>query len=543
MTIRHLIKSEYTSYNSSTPLCVIGGGIAGLIFARRIAQSGKRVVVLESGYTSFDATIHKLNEIEDPSGRYTRALDGRYRGLGGSSSQWGGRFIPISEHERHERAYIAQPGWPLGDRRVDSYGQALEHLFGIDQGPYDGGEVRNFEGADFFSGWEEDISTRWAKCPPPARCNLKTVLRNELKRLAPLEIWLGATVCDFDLDRESGRLAGITARSFDGKTLKVTADRFIFAAGAIETTRLLLLLDERSDHRAFSGCNVLGAYFQDHLKAKVATIDRRNADFTNRIFAYRFVNSTRRDLHLELSEHAQRKDAVASAFAYVAMDFAASPLSDLRRITRGIQRGDVALGDVARLSRNLGLLTRSAYWRFVKKQLFAPPDIDFDLMVCAEQLPCATNRISLSEARDAFGLRKARFEWAPRPADERTFRSAISHLAAYWRKSGLERFSPLRWRHEAVDPSRAIIEQAEACAHPSGSTRMGTDPAQSVVGADLRCHAVPNVAVASASVFPTAGSANPTFTIMKLALWLADSYLESAAGQDFATPLGPLAGM
>jgi choline dehydrogenase-like flavoprotein len=58
---------------------------------------------------------------------------------------------------------------------------------------------------------------------------------------------------------------------------------------------------------------------------------------------------------------------------------------------------------------------------------------------------------------------------------------------------------------------------------------MGLTPSASVVGPDLRCHAIPNVAVASASVFPTSGSANPTFTIMKMALWLADSYLAPAA--------------
>ncbi len=94
----------------------------------------------------------------------------------------------------------------------------------------------------------------------------------------------------------------------------------------------------------------------------------------------------------------------------------------------------------------------------------------------------------------------------------------------------------------AADASSPIIDQAEACAHPSGSTRMGTDPAESVVGPDLRCHAIPNVAVASASVFPAAGSANPTFTIMKLALWLADAYLENPTCVAIASSVKSLTG-
>ncbi len=488
------------------------------------------MVVVESGYTSFDAMIQALNEIEDPGGHYTRALDGRYRGLGGSSSRWGGRLIPISEHERGERDYISQPAWPDSMSSFDRYNALLETLLRVDKSPFEhGGHPRTVGGTEFFSSGDEDITVRWAKCAPFKFCNMKAALGDQLKHLKSLEIWLGATVCGFEHDRDNGRLASITARSFNGNTMKVRADQFVVAAGAIETTRLLLLLDEASENRAFQGCNALGTYFQDHLKAKVATIDRSDPAFTNRVFAYRFVNATRRDLHMELSPAAQRQDSVGSAFAYVAMDFTGSRLSHLRQMMRDVQRGNLVLRDALRVSTSLPLLARSLYWRYTRKQLFAPADIKFDVMICAEQLPAASNRIRLSDERDKFGMRKARFEWGPTEADERTFRSAIAHLGAFWHKSGLARLSPLNWHPAAVDPGMPIIAQAEACAHPSGSTRMGTDPAESVVGPDLHCHAVPNVAVASASVFPTAGSANPTFTIMGLALWLADTYLENSS--------------
>jgi choline dehydrogenase-like flavoprotein len=52
---------------------------------------------------------------------------------------------------------------------------------------------------------------------------------------------------------------------------------------------------------------------------------------------------------------------------------------------------------------------------------------------------------------------------------------------------------------------------------------MGLDPSESVVGPDLRTHNVENLSVASASTFPTAGSANPTYTIIQLALRAADA--------------------
>src|SRR5690606_35128840 len=179
-----------------------------------------------------------------------------------------------------------------------------------------------------------------------------TLLGDELRRSPRVEIWLGATVCDFDLDRDAGRLVAITARDLAGRSLRIRAGQFILAAGTIETTRLLLLLDAASGGRAFGSCNALGRYFQDHLKADVATISRRDPGATNRLFGYRFVDGTRRDLHLELAQPAQQRDRVASAFAYVAMDLAESPLSDIKALAQGVQRRELDVRTMRRASCN-----------------------------------------------------------------------------------------------------------------------------------------------------------------------------------------------
>ncbi|GLS30393.1 Choline dehydrogenase [Mesorhizobium albiziae] len=522
------------SRSISGPICVIGAGIAGLLLARRVAASGQKVIVVESGNKTHDDEVHRLNDIEDPAGRYSRALTGRYRGLGGTSSRWGGRMIPITDHEAGERAHIAQPGWPITMSRFSRYEGEIEEIFKVAPGSYEEIAPERTASRKMFPDGDATLTPRWAKCPSFKRCNVATVLKDELGSLKNIEIWLGATVCGFELDRGGGRLRGITARNFNGKELKVRADDFVFAAGTIETTRLLLLLDAASDNHAFARSRVLGRYFQDHLKAKVAVIDRRDPVATNRLFGYRFVNSTRRDLHLELSRAAQVKDQAGSAFAYVAMDLAESPLADVKRIAQGLQRRDLSVADLRRLSKNVGLVARSAYWRLIRHQLFVPAGVDLQMMTCVEQLPQWDNRIRLSQSRDRFGVPMALLEWAPTESDERTFRSAVANLAGYWRQAGLDAVCPLNLTPAAADTSTPIIAQAEACAHPSGSTRMGTDPAESVVGPDLRCHGVPNVAVVSASVFPTAGSANPTFTIMKMTMWLADSLLRRVPRPDLA---------
>jgi len=59
-------------------------------------------------------------------------------------------------------------------------------------------------------------------------------------------------------------------------------------------------------------------------------------------------------------------------------------------------------------------------------------------------------------------------------------------------------------------------------AHHLGTTRMGTDPRTSVVNPDCRLHGVENVFMAGGSVFPTSGCANPTYTMVALAIRLTE---------------------
>ncbi|MBE7184192.1 MAG: GMC family oxidoreductase [Methylobacterium mesophilicum] len=489
--------------------------------ARRIAAAGHRVVVLESGEAEHRDAAQALNEIEDPGNRYTRSLSGRHRGLGGTSSRWGGRMIPVSDYETGPRRELDEEGWPMAPRLLAPYQREIETIFRVAGGSFD---TMPF-GADAFPADADTFHPRWAKCPSFANCNLATLLRGELKGNGNIEIWLDATVTDFRLDRANGRLEALVARSLSGKQLFARARHFVVAAGTIETTRLLLLLDRASEERAFARTDALGRFFQDHLKAEVATIDRSDPVATNRLFAYRFVNGTRRDLHLDLSASAQKADKVSGAFAYISMDLAESALASIKKVAHGLQRRQLRLADVGQASTHLGTLARSAYWRLAKGQLYVPPAIKQRIFVCVEQLPRWSNRITLGQSLDPLGVPRARLEWGPTEADERTFRTTVSRLKQYWAKADFDTLCPLNLSPAARNADQPIIAGAEACAHPSGSARMGTNPASSVTRPDLRCHDVNNLSVVGAAVFPTAGSANPTFTIMQLAHWAADQHL------------------
>jgi choline dehydrogenase-like flavoprotein len=55
-----------------------------------------------------------------------------------------------------------------------------------------------------------------------------------------------------------------------------------------------------------------------------------------------------------------------------------------------------------------------------------------------------------------------------------------------------------------------------------GTTRMAADPKQGVVDANGRVHGIGNLLIAGSSVFPSCGAVNPTYTIVALAIRMAD---------------------
>ncbi len=60
-------------------------------------------------------------------------------------------------------------------------------------------------------------------------------------------------------------------------------------------------------------------------------------------------------------------------------------------------------------------------------------------------------------------------------------------------------------------------------AHQAGTLRFGTDPASSVLDVDCKAHEVDNLYVTDASFFPSIGAVNPTLTIVANALRVADT--------------------
>jgi choline dehydrogenase-like flavoprotein len=132
--------------------------------------------------------------------------------------------------------------------------------------------------------------------------------------------------------------------------------------------------------------------------------------------------------------------------------------------------------------------------------------------VMVEDLPDEANRVELSERSvDSSGLAAPRLVYRVDDNAERILAWNVARATESLIEAGARR----------VEYTRAPLN-----GHFMGTARMGDDPTTSVVDRWGLAHDVPNLAVVDGSLFVTAGSTNPTATICALALRTAQHLVE-----------------
>lgn len=502
---------------------VIGAGIAGLILATRLAAAGRHVVVLESGGERPDEESHALNAVEQLGAVYAGAEQGRARCLGGTSTLWGGALIPYLPADLDPAPAIGDAGWPVTAEAILRYLPSVERLFGLPAGPYDHPEIAR---ADL----DPPFLPRLAKWPAFGKRNVASLLAAEL-RATNLDIWTYATASGF-VFAPDGRLDAVTARAPDGAMLSVRARQVVIAAGAIESTRLLLLADRDADQRIFAPYDVLGRYFHDHLSVDVARVLPADRRAFNRTVGFRFEGAGMRNLRFEPSQTPHLRAGLCPGFAHITFEETDGGFAALRDLLRRLQQRRLPdIATVMALARGTPWLAQAIWWRLVEERLLAPREAAFALHVVIEQQALPSNRISLSTTqRDEFGMPRAAIEWRVSQGDRDRLTHFTDRFLAFWGQNPALADLAAIERRPAGEAERAM-ETGGGIYHPCGSTRMGGSAADGVVDADLRCFGVPNLSVLATSAFPTAGGANPTMTLACAAIRLADRLAGSMCGQ------------
>jgi len=145
-----------------------------------------------------------------------------------------------------------------------------------------------------------------------------------------------------------------------------------------------------------------------------------------------------------------------------------------------------------------------------------------DVIHQTEQAPDPENRVLLGDSRDRFGLLRANLRWRWNRVDVDSALRSQNLFSQAIAAAGVGEVTPER------RDGKPVLE-LPGTHHHLGTTRMHPDPTLGVVDQHGLVHGTNNLYIAGGSVFPTGGFANPTLTIVALALRLADHLKRQAS--------------
>jgi choline dehydrogenase-like flavoprotein len=486
-------------------LCIVGAGPAGIALAREFIGEKVRVLLLESGGPEPEEPIQELNEgaaIGDP---YAGLRATRCRAVGGAAHLWntpvdgaaGAKYAPFDPCDFSQRSELPLSGWPFDHSYLRPFYVRAQALCGLGPFAYEGEEWPD-EKRPCFTLDGERLTTRVYQFGPGSvftRAHPRAVSGSDNVALCH-----HATVCGLELTSSGRQVSAAKCSSLSGRRFRVRAKIFVFAAGAVETARLLLLSGGGADALG-NRHGWVGRCFMEHLRDYALILVPRSPELFARAAFYdaHAERDTMVGGRIALTEQAIRREKLPNASITLLPRFKIWPAP-----------ASAAGRWATRLRRLAGYNANMGYGWSREPKLERKCDA-FQLLVNFEQQPNPENKVVLAAKMDFLGVPQVELHWRWRGEEQEQLERLRAVLASELEAANLGRVE-----------IRAGMKPDPNAHHHAGTTRMHADPRHGVVDADGRVHGTDNLYVAGSSVFATAGFANPTLTIVALALRLAD---------------------
>ena len=472
---------ETPPFTANYDVCVCGSGPAGISAARKIAEHGGRVLLLEAGGlepSEVSTDIYRGKSVGRP---YWDLEALRLRYFGGTSGHWAGLCGLFDEVDFEARDIWGLPGWPI--TRDEAYAHLAE-----------ASEILDIPGADFSKDiapapLSQDYRLYTNHVSAPTRFGDK--FRDEIKTHPRIDTALNANVVGLQLNEDGNGVREIRLANYKGAEFTAAADTFIIAFGALENARFLLTAD-RANGGALSGkSRMIGKCFMEHFGNALGRFVTTSPSFW----------AAHDKLHLKPQAETLRNNGLGNS------TLALNPSAQLKFYGR--------LAPVKKLRRDI-VCGAPPITNFARR--FGPFPCPGDGVVTAmmEQTPNADSQVRLDDnENDQFGNPRILLDWQVSDTDLKTIRELTLGLGKSLARENLGRLQ----LYEGVDTGEIHLD---VHAHHMGTTRMAASGRHGVVDRNCKFHGVDNLYIAGASVFPTGGGNNPTLTLVALALRLGE---------------------
>jgi choline dehydrogenase-like flavoprotein len=487
-------------------LAIIGAGAAGITLARALKDAGFTIALIESGGLEWSEAAQQLGAGEVGAQRYGDLANVRLRQFGGTTGHWGGWCRELDALDFEPRAFVPLSGWPISKADLAPHYAAAQDILQLGPARYgDFTAVAAAAGAARPIAPDGAIEAVLFELSPPTR--MGEVYRSELEQSA-VQVWLNTTLSDIRLSDDLSHVTELRLARDGAEALTMRARHVVLACGGLSNPQILLASNSQIATGIGNGHDFVGRCFAEHpviedFAALIPLGPETGAPFVHGEIA---LDAYKYRLAFQPTQAHRR---------------AAQRLSALMTINWPGPRLDPATGQFD-------------WW---DEHRFGPPETAVQLVALSgqraahvhmlgagfETRPNPDSRVMLATTRDRFGTPQIRLDWRLSDVDLADYLANLADLGGAFMAAGT---AMVRIAPDAHERFRAETFWGH---HHMGTTRMGHDPKTSVCDGVGRVHGLPNLWVAGSSLFPTTGAANPTLTIVALALRLAAHLKEALA--------------
>jgi choline dehydrogenase-like flavoprotein len=493
---------------------VIGSGVGGSAVARRLGESGVKVLLLERGrsvpreadnwsveevffkrkYTARETWLDKRGAPFDP---------GAYYNVGGSTKFYGAAMFRLRprDFEDLEHKGGVSPAWPIGYRDLEPYYDEAEAMFGVHgddaadrtapdgRRPYpfpairsepviasmanrlrqqglspsplplavdrrDGGKCVLCRTCDGFP------------CKLAAKNDAETCLLEPALATGNVELRTGALVKRLLLSPNGRSVTGVEVER-DGTVETLSARLVVVSCNAVNSAALLLRsASAAAPAGAANSSGVVGRHYMTHNQSALMAVSTK-------------INPTVFQKTLALNDY---------YFGEPSWPYPMGQVQMLGKLQGGM------------LSANLPLLPKAAGRELARRSV--------DWIALSEDLPDPDNRVTVEGGR---------VKLATTPNNMEGHLRLVAKMKAALKGAGYP-----------IVMTRSLSKHATA--HQCGTVRFGSDPAKAALDPFCRTFDHINLFVVDASFFPSSAAVNPALTIAAQALRAADHMLRKDLG-------------
>ncbi len=456
-------------------VCIVGTGPAGMSLALRLQQRNVPCLLVEAGSYDFSEPSQNVYRGEVIGDDYPGLHETRLRQFGGSTGRWSGWVRPLDASAFEPRAYMPLSGWPIRSRDLEPYAVAADAILKVPPAEPD-------------RKMTEDIDYIQYRFSPPVRFGME--YRETVEQSQSIGLLLNTPV--LELVPGNGRIDSIKV-SQGSTTADIRVDQVCICTGGIENSRLLLWSNARHAGGVVPRAATLGRYWMEHAVYILADV------VTSHGYEMQFETQTAAKTYFAPSDRAKNTFSIGGA--HIWMRAHQKDASFARELLQQVMC--VAPEWSNRQLKRIG------------KEYHCGGLVESEF----EQFPHVENRIELDHRTDVLGVPRSRLYWKKAETERSTALTSARLLGEALIKHNIGR---LRIRNYLTDGTAWPAGEWSVGCHHMGGTRMSDSPTTGVVDKNCKVFGMHNLYVGGSSVFPTSGHANPTYTIVQMALRLGD---------------------